>query len=58
MAVSDLGVDQPEVAKQLKDMQNKLIQAGIRQPGRSTAKRIGVGESLLLLLLKICPTAC
>lgn len=44
LAVSDLGVDHPEVSKQLKALQNKLIQAGIKHPAKSTAQRIGVGE--------------
>ncbi|KAL3143108.1 hypothetical protein ABBQ38_003381 [Trebouxia sp. C0009 RCD-2024] len=44
LAVSDVGVDHPEVAKQLKTLQNKLIQAGIRQPTKSTVQRFGVEE--------------
>ena len=49
LAVSDLGVNHPDVSQQLKALQSKLIQAGIKQ-SKPTAQRIGVGELLLLLL--------
>ena len=49
--MSDLGVDHPAVSKQLKVLQNKLIQAGIKQSPKTTAQRIGVGKSLLVPLV-------